>query len=529
MSPPGGVVLYVADRVETFDPAVLAEQPPDSVAVAGDRVIWIGSRSQAPSVGTVVDLGGATILPGFVDAHVHLTATGLLNQGPDLTRCDSREEMLDALAAFHRLEPDGVLYGSGWDDSRWPQANPPTMDDLDRICDGRPCYLPRVDIHGALVSTAMLALAQVRDCPGVERDREGHPSGFVVGRAHEALRRVALSAMSNGQIRSAQQGAAKLAASRGVVEVHEMGGPDTSSERDLDLLLAQADSLPVGVVAYYATNDLGFVLDRGLRQIGGDLFVDGSLGSRTAAMREAYADGPGTGDLHMRDDDLVSLITEATRAGLQLGLHAIGDAALDQALHCFEQAVLASTLEGALGFVRLRHRIEHLECVDETGLKRMAMLGLAASMQPGSDSAWGHPGGLYESRLGTERSRAMNPLRSVQAHGIPLGFGSDSPVTPLDPWGWIGAAVAHHDPSQALSVRQAIVASSQGGRSLGRAAAGASILRQGAVADFAAFAGDPVGRPPVAGTKALLTVRQGIVTHRAPSVDVPAEVLEVSG
>ena len=192
----------------------------------------------------------------------------------------------------------------------------------------------------------------------------------------------------------------------------------------------------------------------------GDLFCDGSLGSHTAALHIPYADQPGTqGMLRFETADVAQHIVQCTRAGLQAGFHAIGDAAVDQVLEACE--VAAAELGRPDALYPHIHRIEHAEYVRDPD--RLARSGLHASMQPMFDAAWGGPDGMYAERLGAQRAGELNRFAALAACGVPLVFGSDAPVTELGPWAAVRAAAHPHDPASAIGLRAAFTAHTRAG------------------------------------------------------------------
>jgi predicted amidohydrolase YtcJ len=286
---------------------------------------------------------------------------------------------------------------------------------------------------------------------------------------------------------AAQRAALARAASLGIGTVHECAGPDISDEDDFTSLLALAEAEPgprvVGYWAEQVANAKGAGRIRELGAIGaaGDLFVDGSLGSYTACLHAPYADAAHTGTAHLDAAAVAAHVTACTEAGLQAGFHAIGDAALTAVVDGVKVAV------DALGIARVRaarHRVEHAEMLTPQTVAAFADLGLTASVQPAFDAAWGGSEGMYAQRLGVERARTLNPYAALLRAGVPLAFGSDSPVTPLDPWGTIRAAAFHRTPEHRVSVRAAFTAHTRGGwRAIGRDDAG--VLVPGAPADYA--------------------------------------------
>ncbi|QIQ05815.1 amidohydrolase [Streptomyces liangshanensis] len=460
-----------------------------AMVVERGHVAWVGSEGAADAFATgvdeVVDLEGALVTPAFTDAHVHTTATGLALTGLDLTGARSLGDAVGLVRAHATAHPGGrILLGHGWDSARWPERRPPTRAELDEATGGRPLYLTRVDVHSAVATTALLDLV-----PGVTSLTGYDQEGPLTAAAHHAVREAAHAAVSPQQRTDAQRAARTHAASLGIGTLHECAGPDISDEDDLTALLALAAGEPgPRVHGYWAeaiSDGKGAARVRELGAVGaaGDLFVDGSLGSHTAHLSEPYADAPHTGTAHLDAAAVAAHVTACTEAGLQAGFHAIGDAAVGAVVDGVRAAA------ERLGLARIRaarHRVEHAEMLVPETIAAFAELGLTASVQPAFDAAWGGEDGMYAERLGRARARTLNPYAALLRAGVPLAFGSDSPVTPLDPWGTVRAAAFHRTPEHRISVRAAFTAHTRGGwRVLGRDDAGT--LVPGAPADYAVW------------------------------------------
>ncbi|MFJ4846816.1 amidohydrolase [Streptomyces sp. NPDC088733] len=471
-----------------------------AMVVDGGTVAWLGSEGAADSftegVDEVVDLAGALVTPAFTDAHVHTTATGLALTGLDLAGAGTLSEALDRVAAHARAHPGHrVLLGHGWDESRWPEQRPPARAELDAATGGRPLYLTRADVHSAVVTTALLALV-----PGVEALAGHDAAGPLTRDAHHAVRRAAYAAVTPEQRAAAQRAALAHAASLGIGALHECAGPEISSEDDLTALLRLAAEEPgPSVLGYWAEavtgpKDLERLRDLGAIGAGGDLFVDGSIGSRTACLHAPYADAPGTSGTGYLDAAAVAEhVALCTAAGVQAGFHAIGDAAVAAVAEGVREAARRVGLDRVRA---LRHRVEHAEMMTEDTVAAFAELGLVASVQPAFDAAWGGEDGMYARRLGVDRARTLNPFAAMTRAGVPLALGSDSPVTPLDPWGTVRAAAFHRTLDHRISARGAFNAHTRGGwRAAGRDDAG--VLVPGAPADYVVWqAGDLVVQAP---------------------------------
>ena len=455
-------VLYRNGSVYTAaDPFATA------MLVDGDTVAWVGSEQAATSIADstmdIIDLRGALVAPGFVDSHMHLTETGIALESLQLAPVTSARALLEAVAG---ARGDGPVLGHGWDESTWADPTLPTAEELDRAAGGRPVYLSRVDVHSALVSTSLAKSADLQD-------RDGYDGGARVTRAaHEAARK-ATRQLPQDELKRLQARALAEAAANGYVALAEMGAPHMGGADD-PRLAAAWNAAGTGeprfpeVMPYWGglvsseeqARALVAELGAGVRGLAGDLNIDGSLGSRTAALRAGYSDaGQERGTLYLSVDQAAAHLAACSLAGIQGGFHVIGDAGLDAALEALD---LAAKEVGEQRVRAAGHRFEHVEMADADAVDRLARYSVTVSAQPSFDAAWGGPGGLYEHRLG-DRSRSMNPFAAFYSAGVPVCFGSDSPVTPLRPWSSVRACVEHHNPDQRISARAAFLGHTRAG------------------------------------------------------------------
>ncbi|HEX9693916.1 MAG TPA: amidohydrolase [Actinomycetota bacterium] len=494
--------LYRASLVHTLS------YPPrgEWILVDGRHVQRVGS-GEPPVADRIVELPGATIIPGFIDAHVHITGTGIHHQAPEVARARSADELVETLRKVAQ-DRDGPILVHGYDESKWERREPPSIADLDGVTN-HPLAVVRVDGHLTLANTRALDDSGVIGEDGVERGAEGRPTGRLRREANARLRHWFQQHLTDHDIEELQLEAASLAVSHGVTCVHEMSMPQERGMRDLEILLEHRARLPLDVVTYVATTDVGRVMDLGIRRIGGDLPVDGSVGARTAWVSEPFRDEQGSGVGYFEDDELAEFFHDAHLAGLQVGVHAIGDAAIDQVVRTWERVYQSLDSRERRHFRARRHRIEHFEMAAPSLVERAAALGLAISVQPTFDAEWGSPGGLYEQGLGWERAERMNPFRSLVQRGMEMGAGSDSPITTIDPMAGIAAFEAHHDPAQRLLRDEAIRAYTVGSARLAHQEDKKGSLAPGTHADFAAYDVDPVAVESVAGARPVLTVSLG--------------------
>lgn len=500
------------------------EHPGATAFVVADdgTIAWVGDEAgaerHAGSVDTVVEHDGALVLPGFVDAHAHVSHTGLGMRGVDLVGTRTVTEALDLVGGAARAGGGRAVFAHGWQEQDWTGGRPMTREELDTASGGGVVYASRVDGHSAVVSSALVALS------GADRLDGWSPDGFLVRDAKNAARAAFDAARTAGERRDDVELALRAAAAQGVVAVHECGGPLLTSAEDFaDVLdLGRRADLPA-TIGYWAEavtepeQARALVALHGARGLAGDLNVDGSFGSHTALLREGYADEPACRGTAYRDVASVrDHVAACALAGIQSGFHVIGDAGLDLALDGYEAA---AALVGADLVRASAPRLEHAELLDTAGIARMARLGIRASVQPVFDAAWGGPEGMYAQRLGVERTAASNPFAGMAAAGVGLAFGSDSPVTAFGPWAAVRAAVDHREHGHRLDLPTALDAHTCGGWAAA-GEPGLGVLRVGAPATFAAWqvdAADDDGMPVLGGGAplpvCLLTVRAGVVLH----------------
>lgn len=455
-----------ASIYSTVDPLATA------MLVDGDVVAWVGSEHAATSIlddkMREVNVGGALITPGFVDSHVHVTETGLALESVDLTDVRSAGQLLERLAQA-AAKGTGVVLGHGWDDSHWSDRTHPTAAQLDKAAGGREVYLARVDVHSALVSASLAARS------GLSGETGWDGRALVSGTAHTRARETA-RAMTPDRMEEVQRRALRHAAAQGYVALAEMSAPHVGSMADLASLMritaqdapeALPEILPYWGQLVSSADEARAVVAQlragGVEILGlaGDLNIDGSLGSRTASLRQPYADAPGErGTAYLTVAQVADHLAATSELGLTGGFHVIGDAGMDVAVAALELA------EQRVGIDRIRaagHRFEHAEMVDEAAMAALARYSVGVSVQPMFDALWGGSEGMYAQRLGADRARELNPLFRFYDAGVPVFFGSDAPVTPLQPWASVRAALNHHEKSFRISARAAFIGHSRAG------------------------------------------------------------------
>ncbi|MCV7349534.1 amidohydrolase [Mycobacterium parmense] len=458
------------------------------MAVRGDAVVWLGSdeagRSQFPDA-AVEDLDGGFVAPGFVDSHIHVSATGLTLSGLDLRAARSRAECIHMIADYAAAHPGRPIWGHGWDESSWPENSPPGTGDLDGAVGDRPAYLARIDVHSALASTALRRLAP--DLPAADGFAAERP---LTGDAHHLVRAVARDLLTAGQLAEARAAALAALAAAGVVAVHECAGPEIGGLDDWQQL--RDIDAGVEVIGYWGEavttpeRARALMSETGAHGLAGDLFVDGALGSRTAWLHEPYDDAPDrVGTCYLDPDGIEAHLRACTRAEVTAGFHVIGDHAVAAVVDALERVV---TDLGAVAVARCGHRLEHLEMVSAEQAEKLGAWGVIASVQPNFDALWGGTEGMYARRLGARRGSRLNPLALLASQGVPLALGSDAPVTGLNPWASVRAAVHHRTPGSGISARAAFAAATRGGwRAAGVRDGMSGTLVPGAPASYAVW------------------------------------------
>lgn len=455
----------------------------------------------------VVDCSGAAIVPGFHDCHVHLTDTGLLAGDHDLGDCGTIARMLERV----RTLPDRVLFAGNYEEERIAERRAPRLTELDSAAGDRAVLLTRIDGHSCVVNSAALAQLEVEHLEGVERDEDGCVSGRLRGPANYAAQAKFLRIIPEDSKRAADRRAADIALREGITTVHHVIAWDPPLE-DLEEQYRSDAKLPLRVISKACTMSVRKARRLGGRVFGGDIFLDGSIGSRTAAVEHGYRDGAGTGMLYLNREQLTELFDEAAESGLSLGVHAIGDRAIEEAVAAWE-AVIAK--RGPLRGVR--PSIDHFEIAHGDQIARAARCGMLLSMQPAFDYLWGGTDGMYAQRFGAERALQMNLFKTAKRAGCVVCGGSDSPVTKFSALLGVQSLVNHHVPSERFSVNEALRAYCSDAAMLSFDERRRGTLAAGMDADFVILekALDAVAPEHISAVPVLATIVAGEVRYRA--------------
>ncbi|TCK70193.1 amidohydrolase [Acidipila rosea] len=517
-----------------------------AIAVAHGYVIGAGtdtsieSRFKGPHT-QLVDLGGHFAMPGFNDAHTHMGEAGHIKLSVNLIGASSLTEMEQRIAAAASLAPAGAwLTGGGWDHTLWPSKTLPTRYDLDKVTAGHPAIFSRVDGHIAVANSAALAAGGITrntaDPHGgkIDHGRDGEPTGILRETPARQLVEQHIPPPTAAEMRKGVELAIADAISHGVTTVQ-----DNTAWAYFPIYeqMEREGRLPLRISEWLAFDDAIDTLkahraahpanDRMLRTTMLKGFMDGSLGSRTAAMIAPYSDDPTNSGLpRYEQQQLNQMAIAREQAGFQMGFHAIGDRAVDMALNAFAAAQSHAPLRFTItrksyrqtsatptGF---RNRIEHSQVVSPGDFARYKQLGVIASMQPNhllTDMNWA------SARLGAERSKYAYAWKSFLDAGVPLAFGTDYPVEPITPFRGVYSAVTRMNdagtmtfhPEQKLTIWQTLYAYTQGSAYAEFAERWKGKLAPGYVADFIVLDRDltHIPAPQILKTQVLRTVVGG--------------------
>ena len=535
----GNIFTGVVDAAASLGSGKRAE----ALAVLGDRILAVGARDEIMKLKgpetKIVDLDGHFVMPGFNDAHMHLASAGLEKMNVNMVGAKTLDEFRDRLRAkVEAAGPAEWVVGEGWDETLWPVKVPPTRWDLDEVSGNHPVYLERVDGHIGVANTRALQLASVtvasRDPEGgkIDRDDSGTPTGILREKAQEAVQAV-IPKPTHEKRRQAIELALADLASHGVTSAQDYSQWDDFQiyeelEHDGKLTARISEWLPFddSIEVLNKKRDSHPASDNMLHTGMLKGFMDGSLGSKTAALLEPYSDDPKNSGLPQYEAAKLNAMTkERVLAGYQIGFHAIGDKGIQLALDAFAEAEKAAKdgkVKAADGGTDYRLRIEHAQVTTPQQILRFKELKVIASMQPShllTDMNWA------ESRLGPKRAEHSYAWAEFLRRGVVLAFGTDYPVEPVTPFRGLYSALTRisedgkksYYPAQKLNIEQAITAYTTGAAFAEFAEKQKGKLEPGMLADFVVLDQDITAAlpPKILGTKVLRTVVSGKTVYEA--------------
>jgi predicted amidohydrolase YtcJ len=434
----------------------LAQPAAEALVIRAGRIAAVGPWQEIAGHAeglSPLDLGGRTVLPGMIDTHTHFLWTALSLAALDVSEAADHDGLATILErAVAERAAGELIFGMGFTEyALATEETSPILPVLDATAPDNPVFLIGVTGHTSAVNSRALAMLDLPPgTPGLRRDRGGRPTGLLADQANNLAGDFFSERFGAGDKAAALvTKAVEMAHSVGLTTLHALEGGLTSSDAAVDDLLALLPKLSLRVLLYYQTMDVERVVSLGLPRIGGCILLDGDVGPHTAALSEPYHDDPACyGTLYHTQDEIDSFVLQAHRAGLQVAMHAVGDAAVEQALNAYEAALAVHPRDDH------RHRIEHCEVIREEQIERARRLGVALAIQPPFNHYWPHP--TYYTTLGEQRAWRADPVRTLMRPGLLVAGGSDSTVTPLGPLIGVHAAVNHSNPAERVSVQEAL-------------------------------------------------------------------------
>lgn len=421
----------------------------EALAVSGDKILAVGSDTEIATfvdAGTrVIDLNGKTVVPGFIDSHYHYMGVGKREFYLNLDGTTSLQDFLSTVEAEVQKHNKGDwVIGRGWIEEDWPTKEFPTRHDLDKVAPENPTMLRRADGHAAVVNSMALEIAEITiDTPEPDggkilRDESGEATGMLIDNAMDLVGKHAPSDSTAERIRKFAAKAQEVAFGYGLTQVHDMG----TNWQTVDVWKGMFDNgeLKIRIYAYIRgpSEDADSLLKTGaqiglfdhrLTVRGIKISQDGALGSRGAALLQAYSDAETSGLLMYDDSTLLPIIKEALANDIQMAIHAIGDRANRNVLDLYEQALNDIPLQQR-SHMPPRFRIEHAQIVAPEDIPRFAELGVIPSMQPSHAIGDLH---FAVRRLGLDRMQGAYAWRTLIDTGCYIPGGSDAPVEEGNP------------------------------------------------------------------------------------------------
>lgn len=504
--------LLVNARAYALDPASGRYDRHDAVLLDGATIAGFDVDATGANVERI-DLRGATVLPAFADCHMHATDTGLFLGARDLAGVRTYDAFVRAVAEVPR--EFGIVLAGQYDEARWSDGALADARPLERFHADVPAMIVRVDGHSCVVNRATMAKVTLApDVVGIERDASGAPTGKLFLEANWRVQAQFMTWLPVEGRRAAERRAIDLALSRGMLHLHAqlVGFAREAYAEEVASLRA----LPAKVYPKICEPDAQLAAELGLPYVGGDVFLDGSIGSCTAAVSTPFLtsvianEEPGCGGLRYSDDQVYAYFATAEALGVSAGVHAIGDRAIEQCIATWERV-----LGGKPSARGTRHFIEHFEIALPEHIEACARMGIHLSMQPQFDELWGGEGRMYDERLGTQRMRGMNALGTAQRAGAVLCGGDDSPVCDLNSLAGMQACVNHHERSEVLSREEALTMYTHNAARLGFVEDRAGRLAVGFAGDLAVLDRDPFDGARFDECTVLQTWKDGDVIYDA--------------
>ena len=413
-----------------------------AMQIENDKIVGLSKENYQKKYWHNIDLNGKYILPGFIDTHTHSFEGGLYSLGADLSDVESISELLEVIRFSKPI--GGMLFAFHFDENKIKEKRFPTITELNKVAPDLPLLLRKVDGHSCTINSSAKKLIFG------ENDKSITKSEIFYKEMNDHIAHFFHKKINLEGIEQAYHNTAKIGIENGLTTIHTMIGDANKDPLHFKWMQENLDKFELEYILYPQILDVDKAIELGANRVGGCILADGSFGSHTAGLFNSYSDRKNNnGNLYQSNEFWIDFVRKAHNNNLQVGVHAIGDAAIEQILTAYELAQKENPKD-------LRHEIIHCELTSDEQIERMAKAKVSAVMQPMFDRLWGGEENLYNRVLGKERTKRTTRLNSIKSAGILLTGGSDFYITDLNPIKGIDAAERIHNSNESLNREDAI-------------------------------------------------------------------------
>ncbi len=485
------------------------------VAVKDGKIAALGLGDFTGETSETFDLEKHTVLPGLCDCHVHVMSAGTMLNSVMLQDCTCLRDVLSALEERCLAEPgDGWVYGFNFLDQAIKEHRYPTKYELDEISHGHKVIVFAASMHGNAYNSKVDAIAAVPEgYPGVEVDEKGAPTGvYTSDEATFYAQNNIWGSFSDDEIWKFVQDCAEHAVTQGVTSMHGLFGQFVEGDRDVDIVLARKDTLPIDLTVFHQTWEPEEAAKRGLVRVGGCLTLDGAAFEHTMACFTPYDDRPELrGVLYHTDEEVYHFVSKAHARNMQCTMHAIGERAIDQLLYTYHRVFAEQ------GRKDIRHRLEHFCLPTDQQIEMAKELNIILSMQPSFSYFWDGEGSPFANVVGRDRANRMDPFNKVIDKGITILSGSDAPVAPIQPLTYLAHCVRGYNPVRNISVTDAIKMCTINAAYANQEEDRKGSLETGKIADMVIISGNPyelADSDELLNMEVLCTIKDGKIIYQ---------------
>lgn len=461
-----------------------------------------------------LNLNGATILPGFMDSHIHLMASSIDAYSINLESATCIDDILSMIQEKRHKNPDlNVIIGRRLAEFSLKEGRLPTKEELDQVANDIPVFLSSREYHTVTVNSFVLhQLNLPLSLSQIIRNKKGHPTGQMVNHASIIARKKMYEMFSDYYMQKGLKKTYQDIVSHGITSLISIEGGYLFHNKHVDFLVKNKLDYPIDIDILFSTTDVNKVKVLGFNKIGGDIFWDGSFTSRNARISEDYSDSPGQkGKLFFSQEEIEELIGQCIEENLQISIHAVGNIGIKRLIDAYESVYKKYPKKD------YRHKIEHFELPDKEDIQRVKDLGLVLTMHPSYEGFYREAGEMYDQRLGKKRALLTNPLREIFDAGIPVAAGSDSNILPVNPLVGVHSAVNHPNELSRISVFDALKMYTINGAYGNKEEHIKGTIEQGKIADFVVLEKNPlkIESSKIKDIRILMTIKNGKVIYQS--------------